>query len=274
MAKRKMTEHEKDLERIAKFCLLDDDFMTKCFEDDIPCTELVFRIILDDYGIYIVDVQTQKFVKNLQGRSIRADIMATDDCERKYNLEVQRKSDGANPKRARYNSSVIDANITETGVDYDNIPESHVIFITEKDVRKKGLPIYHIDRTLKETGEEFGDASHIIYVNGEYQDDSPLGRLMHDFRCTDPDDMYYDILRKRVSYFKKDEEGKKEMCKMMDEMRQEAEKRGEKRGQKKGENKLASLIKALIADSRQDMIEIVTSDVSMRAKYYRKYNIH
>lgn len=101
---------------------------------------------------------------------------------------------------------------------------------------------------------------------------------MHDFRCTDPDDMYYDVLRKRVSYFKRNEEGKKEMCKMMDEMRQEAEKRGEKRGerrgQKKGENKLASLIKALIEDSKQDMIELVTSDVGIRAEYYRKYNIH
>lgn len=28
-----------------------------------------------------------------------------------------------------------------------------------------------------------------------------LGRLMHDFSCTDPDDMSYPILAQRVRYF-------------------------------------------------------------------------
>ena len=34
-------------------------------------------------------------------------------------------------------------------------------------------PIYHIDRVIKETGENFGDEAHILYVNGEYRDESP-----------------------------------------------------------------------------------------------------
>lgn len=260
-----MDEHAKDLKRIAKFCLLDDEFMAKCFEDDIACTQLVLGIVLKNNDLRIISVQTQKFIKNLQGRSIRADIMATDENQKKYNIEVQRANAGASPKRARYNSSVIDANITEPGEDYEELPESHVIFITEKDVNKKGLPVYHIDRAFKETGEEFEDESHIIYVNGEYQNDSPLGRLMHDFHCTDPDDMYYEILKKRVSYFKKEEEGIKHMCEMLDEMRWEAERRGE--------NKLSRLIQALIADSRQDAIAAVAADADKRAEYYRIYNM-
>lgn len=44
---------------------------------------------------------------------------------------------------------------------------------------KKALPIYHIERVIMETGELFDDKSHIIYVNNEIKDDTPLGMLMH-----------------------------------------------------------------------------------------------
>lgn len=46
------------------------------------------------------------------------------------------------------------------------------------------LPIYHINRMVEETGKKFQDEAHIIYVNGAYRDESPLGILMHDFSCT------------------------------------------------------------------------------------------
>lgn len=82
-----------------------------------------------------------------------------------------------------------------------------------------GLPSYHIDRAVKETGEYFGDEAHIIYVNGEYRDDTPLGILMQDFSCTNPDDMQYQVLADRARYFKEDKEGIRTMCKMMEDMR-------------------------------------------------------
>ena len=82
-----------------------------------------------------------------------------------------------------------------------------------------GLPIYHIDRIIRETGSDFGDESHIIYVNAQIRDETALGRLMHDFACTDPQDMYYDLLARRVHYFKADEKGVAAMCKVMEDMR-------------------------------------------------------
>lgn len=45
-----------------------------------------------------------------------------------------------------------------------------------------------------------------------------------DFSCTDPDDMNYDALAKRARYFKQDEEGVRQMCKMLEDMRNEKEK--------------------------------------------------
>ena len=80
----------------------------------------------------------------------------------------------------------MDANITSPGDYYENLAETYVIFITEKDVLGNKEALYHIDRVIQETGEFFGDEAHILYVNGEYQEDTPLGILMRDFHCTDP----------------------------------------------------------------------------------------
>ena len=35
---------------------------------------------------------------------------------------------------------------------------------------------------------------------------------MHDFRCTDPEDMNYDFLRRPVEYYKRDRKGRNDMC--------------------------------------------------------------
>ena len=91
-----------------------------------------------------------------------------------YNIEIQRDDKGASVKRARYNSSLIDANITEPGEQYEKLNETYVIFITEHDVLKGGRPIYRIERTVQETGESFGDGTHILYVNAQMKDDTAL----------------------------------------------------------------------------------------------------
>jgi hypothetical protein len=59
-------------------------------------------------------------------------------------------------------------------------------------------------------------------VNSQIKDETRLGKLMHDFSCTDSKDMHYKILADRVRYFKEDEKGVTAMCKAMEDMRIEA----------------------------------------------------
>jgi len=226
-------QHQEDLQRLRGFRLLDDDFLTKCFEGDPRYIQLVLRIVLNRSDLIVVDVRTQVFVENLLNRSVRLDVLATDGAGRKINVEIQRSDKGAGRKRARYNSSMMDANFLRKGEDFDALPETYVVFITEHDVIGKDLPLYHIDRYIFDTGESFGDGSHILYVNGAYRDDTPIGRLMHDFSCTAPEDMYYDELAERVRFFKKSKEGIAIMCKVMEDMRNESLKEGMKEGMKK-----------------------------------------
>ena len=67
------------------------------------------------------------------------------------------------------------------------------------------------------------------YVNGEVRDATPLGRLMHDFFCQDAEDMHYEELKKRASFFKEEEGGRGKMCKIMDEIWQEGMTQGMER---------------------------------------------
>ena len=140
----------------------------------------------------------------------------------KFNIEIQRADKGAGRKRARYNSSMMDANLLEKGENFEVLPETFVVFITENDVIGKGQPLYRIERCFLETGESFDDGSHILYVNGAYRDESPIGRLMHDFSCTNPSDMYYGVLADRVRFFKESKEGIAVMCKVMEDMRKDS----------------------------------------------------
>ena len=39
---------------------------------------------------------------------------------------------------------------------------------------------------------------------------------MHDLNCSDADEMYFDLLKRRVSEFKNSEEGRYTMCKAME----------------------------------------------------------
>ena len=215
-------QREEDLQRLRGFRLLDDDFMAKVFEDK-ACAELLLRIILKKNDLVVKEVYCQFALKNLQGRSARLDVFATDSTGKVFNIEVQRSDRGAVAKRARYNAALIDANITEPGDEYEALNECYVIFITENDVIGAGLPIYHAERVIQETGKPFGDEQHILYVNAQIRDETGLGKLMHDMWCVEAEDMHYGVLAERVRYFKENEEGVATMCRAMEEMRNDTE---------------------------------------------------
>ena len=218
-------QHQEDLQRLRGLRLIDDDFMNACFDGYTEGAELLLRIILNKPDIRVKNVKTQRRMKNLLGRDICLDIDADDETGKEYNVEVQRADKGADRKRARYHSSILDAHLLQPGDDFSDLPETFVILITENDVIGDGLPIYTIDRQITNTGKPFDDGEHIVYVNGANKDASTaLGKLMHDFFCTDPDDMHYKELADKVRYFKEDEKGVAAMCKVMEDMRNESAK--------------------------------------------------
>lgn len=136
--------------------------------------------------------------------------------------------------RARYHSSVLDVENLHSGQDFKELPDTYTTFITETDFYGKGEPVYPVERINLATGMPFEDGEHILYVNGGYRGENPLGKLMHDFNCTQASEMHYELMAERTRYLKENPKGVRKMCRIMEEMRNESLKEGMKEGMKKG----------------------------------------
>lgn len=214
--------YKKYLKVLENYRPLDDDFMREMFRDNIPLSEMVLRIITGKYDLKITSQETQYDMKRLLGtRSVCLDVLATDSDGKLYNLEIQRADKGAPAKRARYHSSALDIEFLNAGDDYEKLPITYVIFITENDVRGKSKALYHFEMLDKDSGDSLGDGTHIIYVNAAYNkdgDNSDIAKLMHDFRCSNADDMNFELMAARARYFKETNEGVSYMCRLNEEL--------------------------------------------------------
>ena len=222
------------LAEIEQYRLMDDDFMSKCLENAPECIELILRIILGKKDLKVVRSQTEYPIKSLQGRGVRFDVFARDSKGREYDIEIQRADHGAEPRRARYNSALMDANALKSGEDFAKLRDTYVIFITENDVMGRGQDMYVFDRMDRRSGLDFGDGAHVVYANGTWRGNDALGRLMHDLNCSDADEMYFDLLKRRVSEFKNSEEGRYTMCKAMERIAERNKAEGRAEGERKG----------------------------------------
>ena len=207
----------KMMARIQALRLMDDDFMSVVFDGDIELTEFMLRILLSRDDLTVKSVMSQKDKRNLFGRSVRLDIVAEDDKGKLYNVEVQRANKGASPKRARFNLAMLDSHILQKSDDFDDLPETYIIFITENDYYKKGKSVYKIKKTVDDTDLIFDDGCNIIYVNGAYRADDAIGKLMHDFGTADASQMYYYEIASRVRIHKQDKKEAKTMSRIFEE---------------------------------------------------------
>lgn len=78
---------------------------------------------------------------------------------------MQRIDKGADPHRARYHSSVMDIENLDAGQEFDELPDTYTIFITENDLYKEGFGIYPIERINGATGKPFQDGSYNLKEN-------------------------------------------------------------------------------------------------------------
>ncbi|QWT54142.1 PD-(D/E)XK nuclease family transposase [Eubacterium sp. MSJ-33] len=211
------------LERISKLRLMDDDFFSEALDGKIEAVEYILQTVLERDDLKVVETKAQVEYKSATKRSICLDIKAVDRNEEHFDIEIQRADAGTGPRRARFHGSMIDRELLDKGRNFEELPESFIIFITEDDKYDEGVPVYHIERKIEEKGNAlFADGLHILYVNGEYQDvETPIGRLMHDFYCTRSEDMYSKILADEVKYLKETEGGRDRMCRILEEMCEE-----------------------------------------------------
>ena len=215
-------QYQHYLELLKGLRLMDDDFFSEALDEKIEPVEYILRTILERNDIKVQCTEAQVEYKSATKRSIKLDIRAVDTEGRVLDIEVQRADKGASVRRARFHSSVIDRTLLEKGEDFDALVDTYVIFITEHDKYGAGLPLYHVERTVAELQHTtFGDGAHIIYVNGSYNGDDAIGKLVSDFHQTDSEKMYYSELADGVEHYKETEKGRGNMSEAVEKYARE-----------------------------------------------------
>ena len=158
------------------------------------------------------------------------------------------------------------------GQNFKQLPKTYVIFITAKDIFKRGLQSYHIERIIKENGQPFDDDSYIIYFNTSKIENNSLGKLAEDFHTNDPKQMHSAILSTRVAKLKSTDfmqKGDKNMNILLERYRQAAL----EEGREEGSEKLAQLMGILAESGRLEDIKKASKDKRYRKKLFRELNL-
>ncbi len=256
---------------IADLTLFDDEFMSKVFDGNIEAAELILKIVLQRNDIKVKQVRGQVELKSAyhKGRDIRLDIEVVDDKGTKFDVEIQRDPRGSNEKRGRYILGMMDVRSLKETQPFKALKETYIIFICQHDKFGAGKPIYHVDKTIKETGVPYEDGAHVIYVNGNYRGDDDFGKLAHDFNCKNADDMYFKPFADGVRHFKETKEGREVMSEAMEKLRKIWDKESEKKT-------LISCIKNLMetqgwsAEIAMNELKIKDKDRAIIAKMLQK----
>ncbi|MDY4893180.1 MAG: Rpn family recombination-promoting nuclease/putative transposase [Agathobacter sp.] len=150
-----------------ELCFTDNFMFCKVVGNNEELCRHMLELILGK-SIRKVEINTAEKVIDLtpEAKSIRMDVYLDDDENTVYDLEMQTSAKKNLPKRLRYYQGVIDLNLIEKGDDYDQLPESVIIFICTFDYFGKKLPFYVFENRCEAMPELLlGDATKKIFVN-------------------------------------------------------------------------------------------------------------
>ena len=219
------------VEKARSFNLLSNVFMSVAL-NDIPACQHVLRIITGIPDLVVKEVRSQHRISKITSHDAILDILAEDGHGRLINLEIQRKDTIDHARRTRFYAAMIDSECLEKGKDYDQMPDVHIIYISETDLWAAGKTVYKVEKKFKETEVPYDDGVYVTYVNAEVNDDSKVAKLMDYFKTADPEDMSQGDLSARIHFLKCEEGGYQEMCEVSEEIYKEGIIEGKKEGKK------------------------------------------
>ena len=226
---------KKNFEKYAKLLNPIDDLMFCKMAEHKDFCEEILRVILEDDRLTVLEAIPQWQGKNLTGRSVVLDAKCVTGDGRQINIEVQKADDDNHLKRARYNAAVLTTNVSQTGKRFEFIPDVCIVFISKFDIFDGGLPLYHIDKVVRETGQVIEDGLTEIFVNTVNYDGSKPARLMKLFTENDAySNDEFPVTSELKSRLKSSEGGSRAMNEILEKLISDEKRESEKRGREEG----------------------------------------
>ena len=230
---RRIYVRDKSLTQAKEFSLLSNVFMTVALKDIRACQH-VLRIATGIKDLVVKEVRIQYYIAKVTSHDAILDILAEDGNGQLYIIEIQRSDTIDHARRTRFYGSMLDSEFLQKGKSYDEMPEVHVIYISETDIWKQGRAVYRVEKTFDGTDIPYDDGRHVTYINAAVDDGSDIAKLMKYFKTADPMDMSQGDLSKRVHFLKCEEGGNDIMCTVTDQILENGKKLGRSQGRREG----------------------------------------
>ena len=250
-----------------QFNLLSNVFMSVAL-DDIPACQHVLRVLLGRKDLRVTKIRSQYRISKLTSHDAILDILAEDSEGKLCNIEIQRADTLDHARRSRFYGAMIDSKYLEKGKMYDELPEVHIIYISETDIWKAGYTSYAVEKRFKNTDIEYDDGFHVLYVNAAVDDGSETADLMRYFKTANPMDTSQGELSKRIHFLKCEEGGYKIMCEISEKIYRKGKMEGKMEGRMEGimegkeegrkEERIETVRKLLLAGASMELIKQVS----------------
>lgn len=222
-------------------------------------------------------------------RGIRMDVYAREGGlhERVYDLEMQAQPELRLGKRFRYYQSALDVRELPSGDDYDQLPESFIVFLCSQDPFGYDVPLYRFERSCSLVPDlSLGDASHWLALNaraweaGENEDLVDLLRYMQTGRVVGPLSRKIDTAVARANENRKWVEQVWSVSTIVENAERRERIRGRmiqeearEEGREEGEARFASLTAKLIEAGRLDDLSRASADPAYRQSLYQELGL-
>ena len=203
------------IEIVRDLVLADNLCFSSALDGRTDIIQKMVRTILGREDIIIDEVHTQRTITQIGDHSAVFDILARSSSGGLIDIEIQRSFCGWEDLAGRIKlySSLLMLKSQDKGEPYSMSRESIIIFIMDKDVMKRGLPVYEY-KVRNQLGEDLRDFGlTIVLANGEYRDniESEISKLFSDLYEADPEKMKVPELKEIMKSMK---EGNEPMTKV------------------------------------------------------------
>ena len=258
-----------------------DAFMFAAVMSDAEQCKLLLALILE-MDILEVDVVAEKSLSyHPEYHGVRLDVMAEEEgTRRRFNVEMQVKTEIALAKRSRYYHAQMDMDALLAGESYDQLADTYVIFICDFDPFGNRLYRYTIENRIQETGNALNDGSQTIILStkGKNQSEVPvelvrfLQYVAQETDEAETEDDYVKMLQERIKSIKKnrDWEGK---YMLLEEMMREERMEGMQEGIQKGQERINQLNILLSEQNRSEDIIKAATDRDYQERLFKEFHL-
>ena len=254
-----------------------------------PFLEMVLDMEIVD--LHVITEKTMVYHPQYHG--IRLDVLAEEKGrKRRFNIEMQVKSEIDLPKRSRYYHSQLDMDALLSGKRYRELPDTYVIFICDFPLSENPLYKYSYHSVCSENRERLEDGRTTIFLSTCGENEAEVPKELADFLKyvkdpgespgTEKRDSYEASVERQVQRIKRDREMEAQYM-MLEEMLKDEREAGRKEGHEAGKNeglkigrlegeeRTMKLVNALMSQGRYEDLKRCLEDKTFREKLLEQY---